>query len=668
MIGKLSIGVLAMCLVPALAAPVGMTAKRAWVERHFTGAPNAQGPDPVVFSFTYADQPSAKLLPDWKPAVRSRKLDESRAESTWTWTDPSTALEVRLVAAEYSDFPVVEWTVYFRNAGQADTPILADIRGMDLSFARSPHDKPAPREFTLSTIRGDDCSMSSYQPITMKLSAGAGQSFAPAGGRPTNGVFPCWNIEWQNEGLIVAVGWPGQWSARIEHDKSRGLVLRGGQELTKLKLHPGETIRTPLSVLMFWEGDFTSSQNLWRRWMLAHNTPRPGGKMVQLLSSSCMGLQQNEKGEKGFVDAYLAGGVKLDYWWMDAGWYPCDGNWWNVGTWEPDPKRFPNGIRAVADHAHAKGMKLVLWFEPERAHRASWLFEQRPKWLLSDNPNDRLLNLGNPEARQWLTDLIDRYIREQGVDLYRQDHNIDPLGFWRGNDASDRQGMTENLYVQGYLAFWDELLRRHPDLLIDSCASGGRRNDLETLRRAVPLLRSDFQCIGSNRPGMCVGNQAHTYGLSPWIGYYGTGEGYDNLYSFRSHLCPAMGIGHDPAKVDWAVLKKRWEEWKIMAPLFYGDFYPLTGYSLSDEVWMAWQFHRPEQGDGMVQVFRRAESDYESARFRLSGLDAGAMYTFTDLDTGKATRLAGSELANTGLPVRIESRPVAVVLVYRQER
>ena len=69
---------------------------------------------------------------------------------------------------------------------------------------------------------------------------------------------------------------------------------------------------------------------------------------------------------------YLKGGVKLDYWWMDAGWYPCQG-WWETGTWEPDPQRFPKGIRAVADYAHSKGQKLVLWFEPERAHRGSWL-------------------------------------------------------------------------------------------------------------------------------------------------------------------------------------------------------------------------------------------------------------------------------------------------------
>ncbi|MEN6308568.1 MAG: alpha-galactosidase [Anaerohalosphaeraceae bacterium] len=109
-----------------------------------------------------------------------------------------------------------------------------------------------------------------------------------------------------------------------------------------------------------------------------------------------------------------------------------------------------------------------------------------------------------------------KIITDEGVDLYRQDFNIDPLGHWRANDTEDRQGITENKYVAGYLAYWDELLRRHPGMLIDSCASGGRRNDLETMRRAIPLYRSDYIL----EP---VGNQGQTYGLSLWLPFYGAG-------------------------------------------------------------------------------------------------------------------------------------------------
>ena len=64
-----------------------------------------------------------------------------------------------------------------------------------------------------------------------------------------------------------------------------------------------------------------------------------------------------------------------------------------------------------------------------------------------------MLNLGNQDARNWLTDHVDQLITDKGIDLYRQDFNIDPLGYWRANDAPDRQGITEIRHVEGYLAY-----------------------------------------------------------------------------------------------------------------------------------------------------------------------------------------------------------------------
>jgi hypothetical protein len=55
-------------------------------------------------------------------------------------------------------------------------------------------------------------------------------------------------------------------------------------------------------------------------------------------------------------------GVKLDYWWIDAGWYSCEPEGWpRVGTWEPDPIRYPKGLKEVADYVHGKGMKRAYW-------------------------------------------------------------------------------------------------------------------------------------------------------------------------------------------------------------------------------------------------------------------------------------------------------------------
>lgn len=250
---------------------------------------------------------------------------------------------------------------------------------------------------------------------------------------------------------------------------------------------------------------------------------------------------------------------------------------------------------------------------------------------------------------------------------------MDPLPYWRANDGPDRRGITEIRHVEGYLAYWDELRRRHPGLPIDSCASGGRRNDLETLRRAVPLLRSDYQAFDGN-PAYALGNQGHTHGLSLWISYYGQGVYYtdrDYVYSVRSSMSPAFALAADVRKpgVDWGLIRRMSEQWREVADCFLGDFYPLTSYQLSEEMWIAWQFDLPERGKGMVQAFRRAGTSYESARFKLRGLDANARYVVTDLDKPDTKQeFTGSELMEKGLLVAAPGQPSAMLITYRKSR
>ena len=616
------------------------------------------------FSFVYGGKPSANFLDTWRFERETRPLDQNREEIALTWLDPTTGLEVRCVAVRYLDFPTVEWTLYFRNTGDADTPIIEDIQALDTRLERD-----AEGEFVLHHFTGTPCTQADYQPFLSSLGPKAALRFAPPAGRPSDSVLPYFNVEWPGEGVILAVGWPGQWAATFSRDEENGLRVVAGQELTHLRLHPGEEIRTPLIVLQFYQGDWVRAQNVWRSWMLAHNLPRPSGKLPPPTFAACSSHQfgeminANEENQILFIDRYLAENLRIDYWWMDAGWYPNEWGWPHTGTWEVDVKRFPRGLRAISDHAHARGVKTILWFEPERVTPGTWLYENHPEWLLGPDGQQKLLNLGNPEARQWLTDHVDRILTQQGIDLYRQDFNMDPLPYWRAADAEDRQGLTEIRHVMGYLAFWDELRRRHPEMLIDSCASGGRRNDLETLRRAVPLLRSDYIL----EP---VGQQGHTYGCAFWYPFFGTGVNSGDPYLFRSAMCPHITGCWDVRQpdLDYDAIRRRVAEWRDVAELFFGDYWPLTPYTLAPDVWMAWQFDRPDLGRGMVQAFRRAESIYETARLQLRGLDEAARYVVTDADTGQTAEAGGRELLERGLAVTITSRPGAALLTYQRVR
>jgi alpha-galactosidase len=197
-------------------------------------------------------------------------------------------------------------------------------------------------------------------------------------------------------------------------------------------------------------------------------------------------------------------------------------------------------------------------------------------------------------------------------------------------------------------------------MLIDSCASGGRRNDLETLRRAVPLLRSDYII----EP---VGNQGHTYNLSFWMPYYGTGTGAIDAYMFRSVMCPHFTACYDMRRkdLDFETARRIVGQWRQVAPCFFGDYYPLTSYSLASDAWIGWQFDRPEDEDGFVQMFRRAESVYRVADLKLQGLDPQKKYAVTDLDSGKTTVAQGRTLMESGLAVEITAKPGAALLGYK---
>jgi alpha-galactosidase len=631
------------------------------------------GPPPAVadparlpFSFLYDGRPSAELLTSWSVRREATPLDSQRTQRILTFTDASTGLVVRAVGVEYHDFPTLEWTLYFSNPGTTPTPILESIQALDLYCTRRDYG-----EYVLHHATGSPNTQTDYGPLETVLTPGTEKQAGGFGGRSTDRDWSYFNLEAPSEhGLIVAVGWPGQWSSRWIRDGGTALHVQAGQELTHFRLLPGEQVRSPLVVLQFYAGDWVRAQNIWRRWMLAHNVPRPGGKLPQPELFGTSGgfynemTYANEDNQKLCIDRYVEERLPIGHWWMDAGWYAFpDNNCIATDRWEVDRARFPNGLRAISDYAHARNIRTIVWFEPERVRHSTWLANTHPDWILwGAVPGQGLLNLGNPDARQWLTDHVDSLMTAEGIDLYRQDLNMEPLSCWRSADAPDRQGIAEIRHVEGLLAYWDELRRRHPNLLIDACASGGRRNDLEVMRRAVPLWRTDYM---TREP---VGSQCCTYGISFWLPLSGCGVADIDTYMFRSNIAPFMNCAVDIRRkdLDYARLRRLVAQSRVVADCMMGDFYPLTAYDSRADTWMAWQFDCPEANQGVVQAFRRDRCIFESGELRLSALDPEATYEVVDLDGGRARRAGGDELMGKGVLVRIKDRPGAAILTYRR--
>ncbi len=369
-----------------------------------------------------------------------------------------------------------------------------------------------------------------------------------------------------------------------------------------------------------------------------------------------------------------AAALGVEAYWVDACWFGRTGKWYEeIGDWSVRREAFPRGLRPISDAAHTAGMKFVLWVEPERVYEGTPIEREHPEFLLRSghDPNNALFNLGLPEARAHMTDLLSGLIEEAGVDIYRQDFNMTPLPYWRAADAEDRVGMAETRHIEGLYAMWDELLLRHAGLAIDNCASGGRRIDLETTSRSFPLWRSDFSDAGGPSHGQAlqIGDQSQTAGLSRWLPLHSASVWTFTPYAFRSAMSTGVVPYCDIRVEDFPAedARRAIAELKRLRPLFLGDFYPLLPLTTDPRDWCAYQYDRPDLGEGFAVFLRRHESPFRTVDVSLKGIDAAALYevgTTTTFEEPPRERKTGAELRN--FAIELPDMPGSVLLRYRK--
>jgi alpha-galactosidase len=675
---------------PALAVtamPTEMAAASQWVTDKLAGGSTTTE---LPFSFTYNGEASAVLLKSWELKRSERQLDASRKETTLTYTDPKTGLILRCVAVTYRDFPAVEWILYFKNAGEINnTPILSNIRALDSGL-------PLKRDRTavVHYANGSECRVDDFAPMLAPLGPTPVAPQAPwietknalllgsKEGRSSCGMLPFFNVDAGTEGVIAAIGWTGDWTARVYRTASE-VRLDAGMGRTHLKLLPGEEIRTPRILLLFWTGERMHGHNLLRQFVLAHYSPKIDGRPARVPVS--LATWGGNYAEKHIAHArwFKENKLPLDFLWVDAGWYGNDetrsgadvfNSKWSklVGDWFPNPSYFPRGLEPVGQALKALDIGFLLWFEPERVRAGTKWAREHPEFLLGPDPTGTrfLFDLGNPAARLMATEHQVGLIRDGNISCYRQDFNLNPRPFWDAADAPDRVGIAEIRYITGLYQFWDDLLTRCPGLLIDNCASGGRRIDLETMSRSLPLWRSDVPSF----PGFGVtAMQGQTHGLGLWVPLSAGVCDQENTYMFRSGLGSGMVLimaefekdSRNHFSLDW--LRTRLDELNQVRDYFLGDFYPLLSFTLAEDSWAAWQYDRPDLGAGVVLVFRRPQSPLIEAKFPLKGLEAESIYEFRDTDSGALTLLSGKECLERGLYVAMPDKPASRLFIYRKQ-
>lgn len=631
------------------------------------------------------------LIPKFSLRYRNKPFD--LADVTVTTTEYGRLYEYRdglrieLHIREYPAYHAIMWNLWLENCGEHDSGLISDILDCDATWCFADASGKTP---PLSLFNTDGCA--AYEAYLYsdriaeeckvhetKLGPGASRSFHPMGGRSSSGQMPFFEFYTPGRGLMAVIGWSGQWNARFAHTQGDTLEIKSGLEYTAFKLHPGERIRTSSILLMEFEGTRVQGGNQLRRLIKNELCPFTPDQFPFALE----GMGMTTERHLYHLNKYREHGVKADYYWIDAGWYgkggtPGAADWYKeVGNWQVRPDEHPDGLKDVVKTVHDMGMKFLLWMEPERAYPGTDLAVEHPDWLYPLDGFYLLLRLDKDEVREYLFNVICHFIDELDIKCFRQDFNMEPLQSWRITDEMDRGGMNEIKYIMNLYRLWDDLRAKYPDLVIDNCASGGRRIDAESLQRAIPIWRTDAFCE-ANLDADAIQTQMFGYNrLVPCSG--GVCKQPGDTYATRSSYAPAY-VGSwwwtdrpdrpEPTDEVFAWMKGMCDEYRSLRHFFSCDFYPLEngGWSYAHGGWAAYRYDRPEEGDGMVMVFRRAGSNCVTSCYQLEGLDIKAVYTVTDIDTKETWEIGGRELVEQGLSVTVPNPRQSKILIYSKRK
>ena len=361
----------------------------------------------LPLSFVLGGKTSRDFLSTWKFSFSdSTAID--RIFYKIKWVKPDGTFEVSCHLTEFVNHPAIEWKLFFKNTGNKNSPVLEKVLPLDASVSEavnpSPVKNPPHNPIFIHGNKGSSYSNFDFMPFTEILDV---EQIYPRtitlSGRSSEAFLPFWNLEYHGGGLITALGWTGFWKADFSYaEDSRQVLMKAGMANINLYLEPGEEISSPSVCLLYWEGkEALRGNNLFRRYMREVVVPKWNGKepVTFAMSGGSSALETvNEKNQVDFIRKIA--GTGADVYWLDAGWYAGpDGASWNKGrgNWFPDPKKFPNGMKVLADEAHKNGLKFLLWFDPEIVNAGSDISEKYPEWIIrNDKKSIGQYNLAKP--------------------------------------------------------------------------------------------------------------------------------------------------------------------------------------------------------------------------------------------------------------------------------
>lgn len=436
------------------------------------------------------------------------------------------------------------------------------------------------------------------------------------------------------------------------------------------KLMPGQPFVTPPAISGYTQNGFGGASRSFHDYVRDQLIPH-GKVLHKILYNSWEAIlfDVDETSQSRLAEIAADMGVELFV--MDDGWFH-NRNLDNagLGDWFPDKVKFPNGLGGLIKKVNDLGMDFGLWVEPEMVNPDSDLYRAHPDWVIhfptrarTESRNQLILNMAREDVQNYLIETLDTLLTENNIAFIKWDMNrgVSEPGWV---DAPGDQRELWVRYVQGLYHVWGTLRQRHPNVIWQSCASGGGRADFGILKLADQIWTSDnteATARLSIQEGYSQFLPANT--MEAWVTDWGK-ELVPLEFRFHVSMCGSLGVGGNLLKWNQAKRQAGGECIRLYKDIRhviqFGDQYRLISPQKND--YSAVQYISKDKSEGVLFVFRTHIPDpFNIPVLYLRGLDPEALYSIE----GFGQPRSGVAWMESGLRVGLKNLQSKVMKITR---
>lgn len=349
---------------------------------------------------------------------------------------------------------------------------------------------------------------------------------------------------------------------------------------------------------------------------------------------------------------------------LDDGWFGTrDDDTQGLGDWYVNLNKLPDGISGLSRKVEELGLKFGLWIEPEMVNKNSELYRAHPDWILStpdrfESPSryQHVLDYSRPEVVDAIFSMLNQLLSTSKISYIKWDMNRYITECYSKAASSEEQGMVMHKYIMGVYDLYSRLLDQYPELLFESCSSGGARFDPGMLYYSPQVWCSDNTDA--------VERQKIQYGTSMVYPVSTMGAHVSAVPNHQVNRITPLNTRGNVAyfgafgyELDLNLLSNEEQEevkeqiiqYKKYRKLIHqGRFYRIESpFEQEDTAWIVVSEDKKEAI--AVYFFHLHHANVGWLRFRLKGLDAEKQYVLSLND--KEVSMSGSELMYAGIPL-----------------